>query len=199
MTQDEIRAFQAKPSHDWEGKPLKADGALGPRTAWALALAGLDPRRQAIVGNACGFVGLVERGTNRGPEIDAWLQRCRADVGSPWCAAFASWCMSVPGLPIVRESGAQRLGNRYVPTRHPAAGDVMWFRTGAWQGHCGIVVGVETDEAAVVEGNHDNAVRIVRRRIADVFFGSVFESAPTAAVPVPPGLPLVAVQREGTR
>jgi hypothetical protein len=196
MTEDEIRQFQQ--SHDdWEGKQLVVDGVLGPRTRWAVAISRLDPRRQAIVANACGFVGLVEHGTNRGTEIDTWLERCGAPLGSPWCAAFASWCISVPGLPSVREAGAQALGRALRPSTIILPGDVMWFATGAWQGHCGIVIGTGPGELAAVEGNHQNRVAIVRREMRSV---RVVTPLPVEELAdIPPGLPLVPVRAEGTR
>lgn len=196
MNEAEIRAFQAK-AYDWAGKRLVVDGQLGPRTRWALAISRLDPRRQAIVANACGFVGLVEQGTNRGPEIDTWLQRCGAPLGSPWCAAFASWCISVPGLASVREAGAQALGRALRPTQLILPGDVMWFATSAVYGHCGIIVGTGPGELAVVEGNHQNRVALVRRRMADV--RCVTPLPVEELADIPPGLPLVPAQREGTR
>jgi hypothetical protein len=196
VTKDQIIEFQ-RGRFDWEGKPLVVDGALGPRTRWALAISRLDTRRQAIVANACGFVGLRERSTNRGPDIDTWLERCGAELGSPWCAAFASWCISVPGLPSVREAGAQALGRSMRPTTLILPGDVMWFPTGTWTGHCGIVIGTGPGELAVVEGNHENRVALVRRRMADV---RVVTPLPVEELAeIPPGLPLVPVQREGTR
>ena len=202
MTSEEIRAFQAGPNgrgrYDWEGKPLAVDGALGSRTQWALAISQLDPRRQAIVERACAFVGLVERPTNRGPDIDSWLERCGAPLGSPWCAAFASWCISVTGLPLVREASAQRLGKALHGTRYPEPGDVMWFRTGPATGHCGIVIGVGPTKVATVEGNQNNGVRVVLRPREQVEFAKPFAWEPMGA-PLPPNLPLVVATFEGTR
>jgi len=196
MTPNQVSEFQ-RGRFDWEGKPLRVDGDLGPRTRWALAMSRLDSRRQAIVANACGFVGLTERATNRGPEIDTWLERCGAPLGSPWCAAFASWCISVPDLSSVREAGAQTLGRSLRSTTLILPGDVMWFPAGTWQGHCGIVVGTGPGEVACVEGNHGNRVALVRRRTADV---RIATPLPVEELPgIPPGLPLVPVQREGTR
>lgn len=200
MNPDQIREFQGR-NYDWLGDRLKVDGAIGPKTAWAMAIAKLDPRRQAIVARACACVGIVERQTNRGPDIDAWLERCGAPLGSPWCAAFASWCISVASLPVVREASAQRLGKSLTATRSPEPGDVMWFPTGDWTGHCGIVIGVGVSEVATVEGNQDNAVRCVRRSIPDVKFGDPANIAhyPGLLPQVPPGLVLKNVSREGTR
>jgi hypothetical protein len=198
MTPETVRAFQARPSYDWEGKRLVADGIPGPKTRWALAISELDERRRGIVANACHFVGLVETGTNRGREIDTWLDRCDAPLGSAWCAAFASWCVSVPGMKPVKLAGAQALGNWFLPTRDPVPGDVMWFRTGSWTGHCGIVVGADLEHVATVEGNQNNGVRLVRRLKSQVFFGRTLPEY-SASAPMPPGLPLIQVSLEGTR
>lgn len=199
MTKDEIIAFQEK-SYDWNGDRLKPDGDAGPRTRWALAIAKLDPRRQAIVGRATACVGIREQGTNRGPDIDAWVERCGAPLGSPWCASFASWCISVAGLPMTKQAGAQALGKSLPPTRAPLPGDIMWFKTGPWQGHVGICIGGDLEHAAVVEGNSANMVRVVRRRRGEVSFSRVVNDfAPGQDAPIPPGLPLVIVESEGTR
>ena len=198
MTPEQMTAFQ-KGRHDWEGKPLRPDGDLGPRTRWALAMSALDPRRQAIVANACGFVGLVERGTNRGPEIDTWLTRCGAPLGSAWCAAFASWCISVTGRTGVKLAGAQALGRFLRATTRPVPGDVMWFPTGDWTGHCGIVIGTGLEVVATVEGNQNNAVRLVMRERRQVRFGVTVDAEALDEVSVPPGLTLIPVQHEGTR
>lgn len=200
MTPEQIREFQMRPAYDWNGDLLKVDGLKGPRTDWAIAVSRLDPRRQAIVARATAFVGTREQGTNRGHDIDAWLERCGAPLGSAWCAAFASWCISVAGMPLVREAGAQRLGKSVPETRSPLPGDLVWFKTGTWTGHIGIYVGGDLQEAAVVEGNSSNMVRVVRRRRGEVNFGRVLERVGLETdAPMPPGLPLVLVTSEGTR
>jgi hypothetical protein len=200
MTPEQIAEFQ-RGHDDWAGNPLRVDGALGPRTQWALEISRLDPRRQAIVERACSSVGIAELvgQANRSAQIDSWLARCGAPLGSPWCAAFASWCLSVNGLPVTRLGGAQALGRSLAPTLDPVPGDIMWFATGSWTGHCGIVIGVGPEEVATVEGNQHDAVRLARRRRAEVRFArSTPELLPHGAA-VPPELPLIPVKREGTR
>lgn len=196
MTPSEIGEFQ-QTHFDWHNRPLKVDGDLGPKTEWALAISRLDPRRQEIVKRACSGIGVTERTPNSGPQIDHWLKRCGAAPGQPWCAAFASWCVSVPGLPERKLAGAQALGKSLRGTTLVLPGDVMWFPTGDWEGHCGIVIGTGPGELAVVEGNQANAVRLVRRLSKDVNISTPF---PIEAFPgMPPDLPLIPVQREGTR
>lgn len=197
MRPDEVRSFQA--SHlDWEGKRLDVDGSLGPRTQWALDVARLEPWRQAIIARACSMVGEHESdGDNRSITIDTWNRRAGAPLGSPWCAAFASWCISVEGLPDVREASALALGRRMRMTDLHLPGDVMWFATGGGSGHCGIVIGLGPGEVACVEGNRGNRVALCRRSTAQVRISSPL---PIQTFPgIPPGLTLAAVSIEGTR
>lgn len=196
MTEDEIRDFQVAHT-DWEGKALVVDGDMGPRTEWALAMSCLDPRRQAIVEKACRHVGAFEAGTNRSSLIDGLNTRSGLPLGSPWCASFASWCLSVEGAPEIREGSALALGRllRSVSLIQPA--DVMWFPTGTSTGHCGIVIGLGPGEVACVEGNHQNGVRLTRRATGGVRFGT---SLPVQVWPgIPPRLELAPVTFEGTR
>lgn len=196
MTPLEIREFQST-HFDWEGKRLELTGP-GPRTQWALDVSYLDRRRQAIIERACGQVGLSEsEGDNRAFRIDAWNRRAGAPLGSPWCASFASWCISVDGLPDVCEASALALGRRLRETTLILPGDVMWFATGASAGHCGIVIGIGPGEVACVEGNHGNRVALCRRSLSQV---KIATPLPVQTFPaIPPGLPLAAAAYEGTR
>lgn len=206
MTEDEIRAFQAKPSYDWEGRRLVVDGVLGPRTRWALAIARLDPRRQAIVARACSTVGKGETVANRGEWPDFLHRWCGfeppADPSEPlpdraWCAEQASWCFSVDGLPVRREAGAQALGRTLRRTTLVLPGDGCWYPTGSWRGHFDVIVGVGIGELAVVGGNRQNASRLVRILTRDVIVVTPLPVEELADIP--PGLPLVPVRAEGTR
>lgn len=196
MNSTELRDFQST-HRDWEGQRLELNGP-GPRTEWALAVARLEPFRQTIIERACGMVGEGEsEGENRSERIDTWNRRVRAPLGSPWCAAFASWCISVPGLPERFEASAQELGRQLRNSTLILPGDVMWFPTGPVTGHCGIVIGLGAGEVACVEGNHGNAVRIVRRSTAQV---RIVTPLPVQFYPaIPPGLKLAPVGIEGTR
>lgn len=197
MNQTELREFQ-RSGRDWEGRALNVDGAIGPRTQWALAVARLEPWRQAIIARACSVVGATESdGPNRSILIDSWNRRCGVPLGSPYCAAFVSWCISVPGLPEVKNASAQGLGRQLRATDLILPGDVMWFPTGEHTGHCGIVIGLGPGEVACVEGNQANAVRVVRRETGKVSFATPL---PVQSYPgIPPGLTLVPVQFKGTR
>lgn len=220
MTPDEVRAFQGNteqivdgvlgPPRDWYGKPLLIDGDLGPKTRWAMAMAAQDPRRQAIVRRACSGVGVIrETIANRGPGVpgvDWLLRRCGVHVpedltipmpDNAWCAAFASWCMSVAGLPVRAEAGARALAESLRTPTFVLPGDFAWFPTGKWQAHIAPIIGVGPGEVATAEGNHGNAVELVRRATTEVLIVTPF---PIEDLPgVPPRLRLVPVRREGTR
>ena len=116
---------------------------------------------------------------------------------SRWCAAFASWCLSVEGLAPRKEARAQALGLSMRPVTVVLPGDLSWFATGKHSGHCGIVVGLGPGEVAVVEANHYDRCALVRRRTTEVTIVTPF---PVEELPaIPPGLTLVPVQAAGTR
>lgn len=197
MTPAQIRFFQSA-HRDWSGKPLRVDGDLGPKTMWAMGIAELDPRRQAIVQRACSRVGETEEaGENRG-EWEDWLcSWAGIPLGSPGCAAFASWAISVDGLPEVREGSALELGRSLRSTTLVLPGDVMWFPTGKLTGHCGVVIGLGPGEVACVEHNSNDLCRLTRRLTNGVRFSTPL---PVQQLPgIPPGLPLVPVAYLGTR
>jgi hypothetical protein len=203
MSPEQVRLFQAgqltpEPPCDWNGKRLLVDGDPGAKTSWALSIAELDPRRQRIVRRACSKVGEFEEdGPNLSEFITYLLKRCGAAPGAAWCAAFASWCISVDGLPETALASAQALGRTLRSTTLVLPGDVMWFPTGQHTGHCGIVIGLGPGEVACVEGNSDDRVRLTRRLTSGV---RIAAPLPIQQLPrVPPGLPLVPVAYLGTR
>lgn len=215
MTPDEVRAFQARemlvdgelgPPRDWLGVPLQVDGDLGARTRWAMAIALLEPRRQAIVRRACSKIGQAETVANRGPWPDFVLARCGIHVpddpkvpmpDNAWCAAHASWCMSVEGLPERKEAGARALAQSLRRTTVVLPGDFGWYPTGTWQAHIFPLVATGAGEVACADGNHRNRVELVRRRLADIEVVSPFALGELTGLP--PGLELVPVRAAGTR
>jgi hypothetical protein len=197
---EKIRAFQ-RSAYDHLGKPLNVDGRLGPRTAWAMALATLSSDRIAIVSRAQGELGLEEvAGTNRHPNIDGWLRRCGAPLGSAWCAAFASWCISA-GTDSVAIAGALNLRRHFPATLNPLPGDVWSYPTdNQGHGHCGVVIGVTMSEVLSIEGNQRNAVRCTRRSREALRFGRTAGECPGAILPgIPPGVAFLETTGEGTR
>jgi hypothetical protein len=217
LTAADIRRFQSaeqlvdgrlEPPTDWLGKPLRVDGDHGARTRWALAISRLDPRRQAIVKRACSKVGQAETPgvANRGPWPDFVLRRAGLYVpvdeltplqDAAWCAAHASWCMSVDGLPERKELGARNLAQMLRRATFVQAGDFGWFPTGTWQAHIFPIVAVGPGEVACAEGNHGNRVALVRRRLTDIQVVTAFPVEELAELP--PELDLVPVKAASTR
>jgi hypothetical protein len=198
MSNHWIREFQAT-HHDWLGKPLNVDGVIGPKTRWALDIARLEPWRQEIVARVCSCItaNAEPDGANRGPGPDAWNRRSGAALGSPYCASGASWAISVPGLPDVREASGQQLLRVLRRTTMPLPGDVGGAPTGPHSWHVGVVIAQGPGEVAMVEFNHGNRVAVVRRATQGLEFGT---NIPILGVPgIPPGLPLVPWSYEGTR
>jgi hypothetical protein len=195
---EQIATFQAT-HKDWRGEWLKPDGILGPKTLWAWQIAQLEPWRQDIVARACSRVGVREYFDNAGTEIEEWQSRAGAKRGDPWCACFASWCLSVAGLPEVRMAGAQALGRSLLVTADPLPGDLLWFPTGSWQGHCGIVIASAGTQTASVEGNLDNQVGLARRVKSNCHYGRALPVPPPPRVDIPPGLTFKDTRIVGTR
>jgi hypothetical protein len=191
LSPSEVSAFQRE-NRDWEGKLLLPDGDFGPRTQWAYAVSLIDAPRREALRRAASKVGLWENGDNRDPDIDAWLLRCGLEPGLPWCAAFASWVISVVGGPDVAIAGAMRLGRRFrilAPLEPAQAGDLFFFDTdgdAGDKGHIGPLLSDETEgEFLTCEGNHRNAVRLVRRLRKQGIVSRPFERATGPAIPLP--------------
>jgi len=173
---------------DHLGVRLLDDGKIGKKTQWALDLSLHSVPRQQIIARALGFVGTCESPplSNRSPTIDIFTRRCGA-LGLPWCAAFVSWCISLPGYPEIKEASVQRLSKLLPNVTEPLPADVVYYLHSDGTGHCGLLLGSELGSLMTVEGNNNGAVRVVTRQGDQVkFLRSV---APTQMPGIPPGLP----------
>lgn len=195
MTPDELCEFQ-KEHVGPDGKALVVDGVLGPKTQWAIDLFSCSPRRRVVVHRAQQLLGMAEDppGSNRGIRIDEMLQRCGVSTGLPWCAAFASWCLETVAI-----AGAQSLGQHFPAVDSPLPGDVMWFKTSASTGHCGIVIGLARHEVMTIEGNCQDAVRVVRRARDLVRFSSTGKDVQGTCPATLASVPFFGTSLEGTR
>lgn len=192
MTPEAVGLYQAAHKNHL-GQPLRIDGILGPQTRWALDFETICDGRQRIIERAQKYIGLTEDppGSNDDPLglIRTWLGRCGAGLGDPWCAAFASHCLSVATPRLVRCAGAQALGKLFPPTDEPRPADLFWFPTGGARGHVGLVLGVSETEIMTLEGNCLNAVRAARRDASGLRFSRTIEDTSGKVPGVVPSVP----------
>ena len=170
---------------------LTADGKLGPGTLAALCppkALNITEAALALISTATAEAnkGVRETGKNAGEDVEKYLHCLGMTKGSPWCAAFVSWCvMTSRGLakPPKWCSGSAvslyQVARNYkscvyvVPTEMEYQANVkpgyIWSRAqdgaaaaaarkGQWcQGHTGIVVAVDDIAFYTIEGNTNAA------------------------------------------
>ncbi len=186
-----------------KAKGLTADGKLGPATLAAISPAPAPaPAPAAPVSPAAPLAGsAVERlvsvckaevakkvreiGKNAGPDVEKYQKSVGLAKGSPWCAAFVSWCYteskgltkapkwcSGSAVSLFQMARAQKAvcvtpvdadyqskvkaGWIWSRAQDPAA--AAGARKGAWcQGHTGVVVKVDNIGFHTIEGNTNAA------------------------------------------
>lgn len=186
-TANAVKLFQAR-AVDEAGNPLEVDGVVGPRTWRALfgqpsaeefpdltpAAGSLSAEVVRIAGTQ---VGVREQplGSNRGPEVDAYLDRVDPGLrGNAWCVAFLYWCHDEAASrhgkanPMPRTAGVHRHwqlapgapGSLVVSAAEAASdptlvrpGMIFHIDTGGGLGHAGLVVDVQGQTLVTVEGN----------------------------------------------
>lgn len=178
---------------------VPADGKLGPGTlaaikappaAPAAPVAPLNVTEAALAlidtATAEANKGVREVGKNAGPDVEKYLHCLGMTKGSPWCAAFVSWCvMTSRGLPkppkwcsgsavslfqMSRNSKTcvsvtpvdadykSKVKPGYIWSRAQDATAAAAARKGSWcQGHTGIVVAVDAIGFHTIEGNTNAA------------------------------------------
>ncbi len=200
-TDSAVRLFQTRAG-------FEADGIVGP-VSWALLFADPAPVVDAaptallarVVLVAATQVGKREQGgTNRGPEVDAYVRAAGLDPagGHPWCQAFVYWCFAeaarAEGVqnPCVKTARVMEHWARSpVATRvaastaldHPGRvvpGSVLVIDHGHGFGHTGLVERVDNGMLHTIEGNTNEtggregyAVMRKRRSIASINTGFV--------------------------
>jgi hypothetical protein len=184
QTADAVRLFQAR-AVDARGVPLAQDGIAGALT-WAALFgsAALPPRRapNALLREALKVASAqvgkreVPPGSNRGPEVDAYLRAVGLDPAKghfPWCAAFVFWCFREAAKalgkpnPAPRTPGALDSWDRaleagakcvsanaaHLDESRVLPGQVFVLATGGGFGHTGFVSGSQDGLLATIEGN----------------------------------------------
>ena len=210
-----VLLFQAR-NIDTTGLPLKQDGEVGSITWGALfGLETVPTRTEATSPLLAGALRIaaaeearkvreVPRNSNRGPDVDEYLQRAGCPPGNAWCCAFVYWCIDKSAKelrhrnPMVRTAGCldhwqratARGANRFTTARalgnldliHP--GVIFVMNHGGGFGHTGFVEEVSGGMLTTLEGNTDasktregGGVYRLRRKIAEVNKGFLDYSA----------------------
>lgn len=198
-TQNAIELFQFRHS-DNHGRSLVVDGTVGPSTWGALfGLATVSvapaPSNKTLLGKvvevAAAEVGVMEEpaGSNRGPQVNAYLKSVGLGGGYAWCAAFVFWCYKEASNqlqkanPAIKTAGVLDMWNRaraagfHTVGASAAAADpsllkpgmIFAFSTGGGYGHTGLVTDVSGLQIETIEGNTDpggsrNGIGVFRRR-----------------------------------
>ena len=176
---------------------LPADGKLGPGTLAAFKAPPAAPAAPAapinITEAALALIatataeankGVREVGKNAGPDVEKYLHCVGMTKGSPWCAAFVSWCVmtsrglakppkwcSGSAVSLFQMSGKNavkvtpvdagfqsKVKPGYIWSRAQDATAAAAARKGSWcQGHTGIVVAVDATGFHTIEGNTNAA------------------------------------------
>ena len=118
---------------------------------------------QAHLDTALAYVSTVEVGQNRGPEIERFQRSVGLPPGSPYCAAFVSYCLEKGGAtwPAVRSGLAQHFITRQsIRASHvlrgvavPPGSVVIWRKGSGWQGHAGFATSWDGACGETVEAN----------------------------------------------
>ena len=176
---------------------LPADGKLGPGTLAAFKAPPAAPAAPAapinvteaalaLIATATAEAnkGVREVGKNAGPDVEKYLHCLGMTKGSPWCAAFVSWCVmtsrglakppkwcSGSAVSLFQMSGKNavkvtpvdadyksKVKPGYIWSRAQDATAAAAARKGSWcQGHTGIVVAVDATGFHTIEGNTNAA------------------------------------------
>ncbi len=173
-----VKLFQAR-FPDRDGLSLKVDGRVGPIT-WATLFgsasvpvgeAAPSPLLAGTLTFAATQIGVREDplGSNRGPEVDAYLRSVGCDPAEnlPWCAAFVYFCFEKAAgalgqpNPVIKTAGVldhwSKAGQRKIPrvlqadaVHDPSLvkpGFIFVLSSGGGHGHTGLVEEVATGQA----------------------------------------------------
>ncbi len=214
-TDELIRDFQDggsehMPPQDWTGAMLRPDGALGPRTEWALALADLPRLRRDVARIAIGELGERETAPNDSARIRVYKEPVGVAPGLPWCAAGVSWVLREARVPGAIYTASARLAIHQFPlTTDPQPWDVGGWVNPDGTGHVFFVAGFNRSpqdglltptswDVVTLEFNSANQVRMCQRPRE----GLLFSRLPTPAwrsLVLDAKIPRVLREKEGTR
>jgi hypothetical protein len=103
----------------------------------------------------------VPKGSNAGPEVEAYLKSVGLGKGYSWCMAFVYWCTNQASIqiasnnPLKKTAGVlDQLNSRQsLVTKVPVPGDIFIMDFGKGQGHTGFVESVAGNIIHTIEGN----------------------------------------------
>lgn len=184
-TERSVKLFQIRFA-DQDGGSLKVDGQVGPMT-WGMlfgtrSVPTADKAPSKLLAGALAFaatqIGVMEQplGSNRGPEVDAYLRSVGLDPTKgayAWCAAFVYYCFQQAATrlgranPVVKTAGVldhwSKAGKAGVPRifgadalNNPALvkpGHIFILDYGGGAGHTGLVESVNGGKLVTIEGN----------------------------------------------
>ncbi len=131
--------------------------------------AALRPEVQAVLFTALSQVGVREAGSNRGPQVEAYLQSTDNPPGAPWCCAFTWWVFQQTLSSQFPKLAIPYVKSAYCPTvmawaddldllrDSPAPGDTFLLIYAGRARHTGFVLDVTSNRFATIEGNTDLA------------------------------------------
>jgi hypothetical protein len=174
-----VKLFQST-HRDQDGNALEIDGKIGSIT-WAalfsmeevpVVVNSTNDLAAEAVKVARSQIGIMEKppGSNRGPEIDEYLNCVNCPLGNFWCAGFVYWCFNQAAKnlnktnPLFKTAGCLAHWNnskgRKVPAKdaidNPSLvkpGQIFILDHGGGMGHTGIIERVEGGFAHTIEGN----------------------------------------------
>jgi hypothetical protein len=214
QTEGAVRTFQLRFT-DVDGLPLKVDGVIG-SISWA-SLFGIQtvdtvlhpdaalPLLTKVLQVAGTQVGVEEvpRGSNRGPQVDKYIEAVGLDPSGrfAWCVAFQFWCFQKAAHdlnvanPMIKTAGVldhwNKAGNQGIARitaakarSNPALvkpGHLFCINRGSGLGHTGFVEQVLGGKLITIEGNTNEGgsgegIGVFRRslrKIADIDIGFI--------------------------
>lgn len=126
---------------------------------------------------ALDYVGLTERtGNNDGTQIEIWQRAVGVSKGANWCAVFVSAMLTKAHVkyPSIRSALAKKfITNKSINARQvyfynkiiPMGYILIWTHGQTWKGHTGFVLNWKGKSGRTVEGNCQNSVKIMYRKI----------------------------------
>lgn len=101
----------------------------------------------------------IPRGSNKGPEVEAYLKSIGLGGGYSWCMAFVYWCVlkaSGSSNPLKKTGGvlAQWNARPELRVKDPMPGDIFIMDYGKGLGHTGFVEKILPEgKIQTIEGN----------------------------------------------